>query len=171
LDTEKIYAEERRTLLLIARRILANESDAEDAVQEAFLAVVRDHGRFDAIGDTNGKRRMIIAILKNKCVDMVRSNRKRPTPPDNWEDIENAPDENWEAGMLGVESADLVGRFMERLDERSRTLYYMSHIYGFSQREICDILDLKPHIVANVLSRADAKLRSLYGPQGQGKRK
>lgn len=169
LDTERIYAEERRTLLLIAKRILPNESDAEDAIQEAFLAVVADIGRFDSIDDINGKRRMIVTILKNKCVDIVRSDKKRPTPPDNWEDIEEVADDAWEDGMLNVESMDLVERFMDRLDERSKTLYYMNHIYGFSQREICEILHLKPHIVANVLSRADAKLRSLYGLQGQGK--
>ena len=59
----------------VAFRILGQADAAEDATQEAFLAAHR------AIGALRGDsfRTWLLRIVTNKCLDQLRSARRRPT--------------------------------------------------------------------------------------------
>ena len=63
----------------LCRRISASDADADDATQEALIAIVRGLPRFD------GRSRFstwVYRVATNACLDEVRRRRRRPAPAD-----------------------------------------------------------------------------------------
>lgn len=72
LDEEafgRIVADFTRPALAVARQWLADAALAEDAMQEAFLRVVRNRRQYDPAQPFSG---WFFAVLRNVCRDMVR---------------------------------------------------------------------------------------------------
>lgn len=67
---EEVVARCLPSALAVAGQILTDASLAEDAVQEAFLRVVR---RREAYAPSRPFSRWFFAILRNVCVDILRS--------------------------------------------------------------------------------------------------
>lgn len=70
------FAEHRRALWALAYRMLGTASDAEDAVQDAFLRAIErppaDEGR--------PWRPWLVTVLMNRCRDRLRTRRRRGYP-------------------------------------------------------------------------------------------
>ena len=80
---EALYGRYGRACYGLARRILTDEQLAQDVVQEVFLAVWRDAGRFDAT--RGGFSTWLLSMTHHKAVDSVRREenlRKRRTSAD-----------------------------------------------------------------------------------------
>jgi DNA-directed RNA polymerase specialized sigma24 family protein len=80
---EALYSRYGRACYGLARRILADEQLAQDAVQEVFLTVWRDASRFDA--SRGGFSTWLLSMTHHKAVDSVRREenlRKRRTTAD-----------------------------------------------------------------------------------------
>lgn len=73
---EFIYDNYRYTMLYAARGELRDEYLAEDAVQEAFMAIVKNISCI-SIEDCNKLRRLVVIITKNKAVDIIRKREIR----------------------------------------------------------------------------------------------
>ena len=59
----------------LALKLLSSRSEAEDVVQESFLALWRQAERIDP---TRGLRSYLLSIVHNRCVDQVRRRIRRP---------------------------------------------------------------------------------------------
>src|SRR3954466_4915215 len=62
----------------LCRRLLGNDGDALDAVQEALFAAVRGLDRFDG---RSAFSTWLHRIATNVCLDELRRRRRRPTEP------------------------------------------------------------------------------------------
>src|ERR1700691_4184737 len=69
----------RGTLYRVAFSVLRNASDAEDAVQEAFLRVLRHR---DTLGEVRDHRVWLIRIVWNIVLDRKRRAKTRPETDD-----------------------------------------------------------------------------------------
>ena len=69
---EYIYNNYRYTMLYAAREQLGDEYLAEDAVQEAFIAIAKNIS-YISIKDCNKLRRLVVIITRNKVVDIIRN--------------------------------------------------------------------------------------------------
>jgi RNA polymerase sigma-70 factor (ECF subfamily) len=75
---EKLVREHSRRMLSVARRMLRNEDDARDAVQEAFVNAFRGLEHFD------GQARLstwLYHIVVNACLMRLRTRRRKPEAP------------------------------------------------------------------------------------------
>src|SRR6202167_3814492 len=72
----------RGTLYRVAFSVLRNASDAEDAVQEAFLRVLRHR---DTLGEVRDQRVWLIRIVWNIVLDRKRRAKTRPETDDVFE--------------------------------------------------------------------------------------
>lgn len=71
----EIYNDNLSYMLQIANRFFADKARAEDAVHNAFLVVARDFKKFFQISCPE-RTPYLVTIVKNKCRDILRAERK-----------------------------------------------------------------------------------------------
>ncbi len=159
-------------MLRVARRLLRSEEDARDAVQEAFISVVRSIGRFEA-GSLLST--WLHRIVVNACLMRLRAMKRRPT-----EDIEeylptfkedghqnevNAPwVETAETVLQRTELCKLVRSYIDQLPDNYRVVLMLRDIEELSTEETAQMLGVTPNAVKVRLHRARQALRTLLDP-------
>ena len=159
-------------MLLVARRILRNEEDANDAVQDAFLSA------FKGISQFKGQSRLgtwLHRIVVNAALGRLRSRRRHPEksiedllphfgegehqldPPVPWK---TAPEIN----LQQQESCELVRDCVNQLPENYCTVLLLRDIEGLDTEETAQMLGISPGVVKTRLHRARQALRSLFDP-------
>jgi len=133
---EALYQRYGRACYGLARRILVDDQFAQDCVQEVFVAVWRDAGRFDAA--RGGFSTWLLSMTHHKAVDAVRREenlRKRRTGADVLETRESEDpgvhDEVW-SRLRG----ERVRGALLTLPEAQREALTLAYFGGYTQREI-----------------------------------
>ncbi len=173
---EKLVREQTPILLAVTRRILRDEEEAKDAVQEAFVSA------FKAIGGFDGQAKLstwLHRIAINAALMKLRKRprgRERPIDDllpkymDDGHMLEPAAD--WdvlpETAVQNRETADLVRRSIDQLPDTYRTVLLMRDIEQLDTAETAEILDVSTNVVKVRLHRARQALRTLLDPHFRG---
>jgi RNA polymerase sigma-70 factor (ECF subfamily) len=158
-------------LLATARRMLNNEDDAEDAVQEALLSAFRHIGQFA------GQARLstwLHRIVVNVVLMKMRSRRARPessvedllprfVEDGHWADRIGGDEESADALLERQESRRLVRRCIDQLPETYRTVILLRDIEELDTDEAASVLGITPNATKIRLHRARQALRALIG--------
>jgi RNA polymerase sigma-70 factor, ECF subfamily len=149
----------------LARYLLRDAADAEDAVQECYLRALK---HFDGYRGPAMKP-WLFAILRNVC---RAEYARRATQPagivdDAPESAEQAPlwheeQETPEAQMLKDRDAATVRRLVDALAEPFRETFILREINNLSYREIAAAVGAPVGTVMSRLARARAMLRSAW---------
>jgi len=136
---------------------------AEDAVHETFVTVLKKRKQLLSLDD-DSFRRMVIAITKNKSIDILRKNNKLSifAFEDAAAGFESA-ESGFEAGV--VEFHTLRG-YLEKLDPISERILEMKYLEGLTYKQIATTLNMKPKTVEVRIARAKAKIRELLEKEG-----
>jgi RNA polymerase sigma-70 factor (ECF subfamily) len=156
-------------LLAVTRRLLREEEDARDAVQEAFLSAFKSIGRFEAQARLST---WLHRIAVNAALMKLRSKRRRPETsieellPGFVEDGHMAePPQPWREGadtlVARRETRDWVRGRIDELPESHRTVLVLRDIEELDTTEVAELLDISPGAVKTRLHRARQALRSL----------
>lgn len=141
-------------LASIAFGMLGDRHDAEDTVQDAFLALTRRAA--DLRGDGRSVRAWLVRTVRNAAIDRLRARgRRRETPVDEIperQDPQEFPDD------LGALDPPLT-RALAHLTEKQRTALLLRHVAGMSGHEIADVLGSDRDAVYALISRAERTLR------------
>lgn len=147
------YRRHAPRLLGTALRLLRQREDAEDTVQEAFIALVRSAPAANAEGAGAWLHRVVV----NGALDRLRSRKRwRTEEPDdaNLASPRSVPDSR---------SLDLA-RAVARLPERARLVFVLHDVEGLRHEEVGAALGIDPGTSKSQLARARALLRvSLEG--------
>lgn len=141
------------TLYRVAFSVLRNSSDAEDAVQEAFLRVVRYRGGLDEIRD---HRVWLIRIVWNIVLDRKRRAKTRPETDDVEELARVLPANGLSAeerAAAAQHHAHVLG-CVDRLPEKEREVLMLSAFEELSSVEIASALGITESSVRSRLFRA-----------------
>jgi len=161
-DAALPYLDEAYTL---ARYLLRDPTDAEDAVQECYLRAFK---HFDGYRGPAMKP-WLFAILRNVCRAEYARRASSPTTtfedtPDDaaqtplWHEAQETP----EAQMLRRWDADTIRRLVSALAEPFRETFVLREINNLSYREIADVIEAPVGTVMSRLARARAMLRSAW---------
>jgi RNA polymerase sigma factor (sigma-70 family) len=125
----------------MARQVTGNEAFAEDCVQETFLALWREPGRFDAA--TGGLGGWLLGLAHHKAVDLVRreaSQQRRGVAEAARKALNDEPAgfDPAEAAWLRVR-ADSVRSVLATLPEAQREALGLAYYGGYTQREIAGL--------------------------------
>jgi RNA polymerase sigma-70 factor (ECF subfamily) len=149
----------------LARYLLSNDAEADDAVQECYLRAFR---HFDTYRGPQ-IRPWLFAILRNVCHSARARAGADPQPAGAAEDIDEATVPIWnetpetpEKAVLRQRDADTVRTLIEALPVQSREVIVLREIEDLSYREIADILGVPVGTVMSRLARARAMLRSAW---------
>ena len=145
---------ERKRLLRLAYRYLGSVSEAEDAVQDAWL-------RFAAAEAPDHAGRYLSRIVTNLCLDRLKSaqaRRERYVGPWLPEPLVEA------AGTVEADDAALdisfgVMRALERLSPLERAALFLHDLYELSFEEVGETLKRSPAACRQMASRARRSLR------------
>lgn len=159
-------------LLVVARRILPNEEDARDAVQDAFLAAFKQIDRFE---ERSKLGTWLHRIGVNAALGRLRKLHKHPEQPiesllPHFGEGEHQfdPPAPWQATsdaiLQGKESRELVTRCINRLPDAYRTVVLLRDIEGIDTDETARLLGTSPGVIKTRLHRARQALRTLLDP-------
>ena len=149
----------------LARYLLRDATDAEDAVQECFLRALK---HFDSYRGPAMKP-WLFAILRNVC--RAEFARRASSPTDAIEDVAddagqtplwNEAQETPEAQLLRQRDATTIRRLVSALAEPFRETFVLREIHNLSYREIADVAEVPVGTVMSRLARARAMLRSAW---------
>ncbi|WP_308405824.1 RNA polymerase sigma factor [Streptomyces tardus] len=137
-------------LLTLGVRMLGNQADAEDAVQDAFVSAWRRLPDFR--GDASFLTWMY-RIMTNRCLNVLRS--RRPTEPIGPGEEPSAP-EHQSSPVKAAEGAaavqDLTGA-LATLSPGQRACWVLRELHGLSYREISEVLDISEQAVRGRIFR------------------
>ena len=154
---EELVRRHRLATYRVALRMLGDESDAEDATQDAFVQAWRNLAGFraDAAFST-----WMYRVVTNRCLNMLRARRRTEPLPDDREAPASRPDRIAEARWQ-VEDLKLA---ILRLTPEQRAPLVLRELQGCSYEEIAETLDVSISAVKSRLHRARLELLSAMGP-------
>lgn len=168
----ELYDRYASAAFALARRVLRDSSLAEDAVQEAFLAIWRGAGRF--VPERTRAAGWIMMLVHRRAVDLVRREQHRRAEP--LSDISSADGHVliWE--RLEPSAAEVVWLRFERervqvalaqLPDQQRETLELAYYGGFTQSELAERLGRPLGTVKSQMYAALANLRELLDEPGR----
>jgi len=149
----------------LAFRMMGNEQDAEDVVQESLLRAYRQLGRFQARSDFGT---WLYRIAANCAVDMMRARSHRLSArTEVFDETTPLPATDSPSPERLAESAQLhrlVNQALADLTAIERAAFTLRHHEGRSIDEICRTLNLRKSAAKHAVFRAVRKLRVALGP-------
>ncbi len=153
---ERLYLKYRYLMFHVANQILCNHHDAEDAVHQAFVAVIQNMDKFSQV-ECPKTRSLVVLIVERKAIDILR---KR-----NREKHQSLDDE-----IIGVQipvpGDHGLADALSRLSPHYREVLLMRYDNGLTSREIAKLLDISESGVRKLLGRAKQKLREELEKEG-----
>ena len=165
---ETLVREQSGRMLAVARRILGNDDDAGDAVQDAFLSAFKALDRFE------GGARLstwLHRITVNAALMKLRSRRRRPERQ--IEDLLPRFDDTghvaaggagWSGGVASMDADETRARVREKIEELPedyRIVLILRDIEGLDTKQTATCLEISPAAVKTRLHRARQALRTL----------
>jgi RNA polymerase sigma factor (sigma-70 family) len=147
----------------LALRIVRDEALAEDAVQEAFLALWRTAARF--VPERGKASTWILTLVHRRAVDIVRrEERRRADALDQGPELEsqNTVDEEAWLRLQRERVQDALGKLPDQQREAIELAYYG----GFTQSELAERLGQPLGTIKSRMFGGLARLRELLGEPG-----
>ena len=147
----------------VARSILGNDFDADDAAQDAFLLAWRNLDRFDP---ERPFRPWLMRIVVNAATDLYRRRKVRHAGalPDTLQDRAAGPDRETDRALLRERLSAALGE----LSERHRAAITMFDGEGYSHADIAEIMDVPVGTVRSLVFHARRALRKALAPYRGG---
>jgi RNA polymerase sigma-70 factor (ECF subfamily) len=146
----------KNKLFRFALRMLGDEDDAKDIVQEVFIRVWNGRDQMDQIQNMEA---WCMRITKNLSLDKLRAVQRKGTQSlensFNVQHTDRTPDVKTEMG----ESMQHVSQFIAALPEKQRQVIHLRDVEGYTYNEICDILEIDMNQVKVNLFRARNAVR------------
>ncbi len=153
------------TIYRLALKMLNNQQDAEDILQETFIKAYRSLKNFDGRSSLST---WLYRIATNEALMQLR--KKRPDSfsidePVETEEGEQEPRQivDWccmpETELMNAESRAHLDKAIDNLPETLKIVFLLRDIEGLSTQEVSEVLNLSETAVKTRLSRARLRLR------------
>jgi RNA polymerase sigma factor (sigma-70 family) len=155
---EALYERYGRAAYSLARRILTEETLAQDVVQEVFLSLWRDARRFDAGRGTVAT--YLLSMTHHRAVDVVRREERlrRWRTSDEGLELEADPKVRVEDEVLTSERRAEVRAALGELPAAQREALLLAYFGGYTQREVAALVGVP---LGTVKTRMAAGMRKL----------
>ena len=162
---ERLYRLQGARMRNLARNILGNTVDAEDAVQETFLKVQRSVASFRG---GSSFVTWVFRILVNTCYDARRSRlrKKEVSQHDETQESPSAPEPRAPGAHPSLRLA--LERALAELTRHQRDVFLLYEVEGFHHAEIAQMLEITEAASKNTLFQAKKNLRQMLEPPRAG---
>lgn len=160
-DFESFVAAHRGPALRYATRVLRQQQDAEEALQEAF---VRAWSAWESVEDPTSREAWFFRVVRNCCIDATRraAHREIPSPEVVPQVREPLPEES----VVTRDSLERVAQLLSRLPLEQRRALFLREFASFSYDEIARATEAKKGTVMSRLFAARQRLSVLLREEG-----
>lgn len=151
------YMPYHKKMFRIACRLLEDNDDAEDVVQEAYIKL---WNKRDELGYIENVESYCVVMLRNLCLDFLRSKNRH-----NMQSTEDVVVPEEKILIDEIENTDEINHIkmlIEQLPEQQRKILKLRHFDEYSNEEIEEIMGLTSVNTRVLLSRARKKIKELY---------
>ncbi|MBV8808281.1 MAG: sigma-70 family RNA polymerase sigma factor [Acidobacteriaceae bacterium] len=153
---ERIVALNERTVLRVARRLLASSEEAKDAAQEVFIRLHRGLARFD---ETKDLAPWLYRVTVNICRDFKR--RTKVDIPLESAAQTAANSRTPEQSVMLSEQYEMVLDALAALSQREREAIVLRDLEGCPTSEVASMLGSSETTVRSQLSTGRMKIKKL----------
>lgn len=153
---EALYRKYRLLMQSVAMKVLNNRQDAEDAVHQAFLSILK---HLDKISDIHcpKTRAYVVIIVERKALDILRT-KQRIVPTE--------PEELYRDSEPPLPGDNGLADAMAKLPFRYREALLLRYAYGYSTKELARHMNMNQDSVQKLIWRAKEALRKNYEEGG-----
>ena len=149
VEIEAVYREHGHVVLRRARRILGNDTDAREVLQEIFLSLLDRPDQFDR---RSAVTTFLYAMTTNACLNRLRNQRRRAGLL--------AREARAEGAAAGEGGATLdAARLLADLPERLAQVAVHYFIDEMTHEEIAEVLGVSRRQVGNLVARVQEEAR------------
>lgn len=158
---ETIYRTHAGRLYSVACRVLGNPTDAEDLLQEIFLAA---HRKLETFRGESALGTWLYRLAMNLCLDHLRSRATRSGQVTDALDDEYGLDDKGSRRLAERTVARMdLERAMAQLPEGCRTAFVLHDVEGLEHREIAEVLGIAEGTSKSQVHKARMRLRAMLG--------
>ena len=158
---ETIYRTHSGRLYSVACRMLGNPADAEDLLQEIFLAA---HRKLDSFRGESALGTWLFRLATNLCLDHLRSRATRSGQLTDALEDEHGLDDSSSRGLAERTVARMdLERALAQLPPGCRTAFVLHDVEGLEHREVADLLGIAEGTSKSQVHKARLRLRAMLG--------
>ncbi len=158
----ELYDRYGRVAYGLALRIVRDRALAEDAVQEAFLAVWRSAGSF--LAEQGKPSTWILTLVHRRAVDLVRREERRRGEP--LEEVVQPTGEATDEEAWLRAQRQVVQEALRKLPEEQREAIELAYYGGFTQSELAERLGQPLGTIKSRMFAGLKRLRQLLAEAG-----
>jgi RNA polymerase sigma-70 factor (ECF subfamily) len=161
---EELFVRHRSLAYRVAYRLLGNEADALDAVQEGFVKALSHLPSFEG---RSSFKTWLLRVVSNAALDLGRQRGRRETlsfdalPPDDREGVQPSAPADPARGLERADLRRLLDRALAELPEAQRRTFVLHAEAELSYREVAQVLGISIGTVMSRLFYARQKLRAI----------
>ncbi|HEX5751968.1 MAG TPA: sigma-70 family RNA polymerase sigma factor [Archangium sp.] len=151
---EALYQTYGSLIYARCRKILGEDTAAEDATQETFI---RAYKHLTKVRDEREALPWIYSIATHYCLNVVRDRQHRAEP------VEHLPEREGAHAEESFSDRDFLLRLLDRLPEKVRLVAWLHHMEGLDQGEVARVLGVSRRTVVyrlQELADVAARLRA-----------
>ena len=152
----ELYRLYSKAMYNICLRMLRNDMDAEDLLQNSFVDIYR---KIDTFRFQSSIGAWIKRIVINNCINFLKKKRLEVVS------LENQHDDRWDEPEKTTEDLPLnvkdIKRAINQLPDGYRVVFNLYTIEGYDHKEIAQILEVSEATSKSQYSRAKKRLREL----------
>ena len=156
MNFDRLFSTYHRQMLFVAQRILGNQADAEDAVQNALLKLYRLRDRIPE--DPRVCRVYVLTAAKHAALDL-KDREKRTV---NIDDLVLADKEELFENIAASEDRDRLMEAIRALPDLYREVLMLRYVRELSVKEIGQLLNRKEWAIRKQLARGKALVQKNY---------
>ena len=160
-----LVAEYSTTLYRVAYSVMRNAAEAEDAVQEAFLRVLKHRQKISEIRDL---RVWLVRFTWIVVLDKMRRSKTRPENEDiaDFARVLPAADRRADEVLISSQEHNRILQAIDQLPAKERQALLLSAVQELSTPEIAEVLGTTESSIRSRIFRARRELSELLAKQG-----
>lgn len=167
---EQLLRRHQDRIHALARRLMADPTDALDAAQEAMIAVVRGLPSFDG---RSAFTTWLYRVCTNACLDELRRRKRRPVGllPE-YEPVEHSSVTDLGPSVDLAEQATnriVIDAALAQLAEDFRAPVVLRDLCQLDYAEIAEVLAIPPGTVRSRIARGRAQLAATLGYESEAR--
>jgi len=157
----QIYEKYKSLMFNVAIKILKNNEHAEDAVHEAFIAIINHKDKYlqNSCPDIGVP---IVIITKNKCLDILKKAGNKLENIDDHEYCLESDVMSPDNLIIQKDEYEILRNHLQKLDDVSKNILEMRYVLGLSHKEIADVTGLNLENINKKIMRAKNRVRKFY---------